>query len=52
MKSPDGLKPSGDLKRMSHQSIGSDRLKAMRPSKGAEKLAPRPMAVNSLSGGR
>jgi hypothetical protein len=47
-----GCGPSGDRGRMTCQSFGSDRLKATRPSKGAAKLAPRPKAVNQLSGGR
>lgn len=47
-----GCGPSGDQERMTCQSFGSDRLKATRPSQGAAKLAPRPKAVNQLSGGR
>jgi len=53
MKSPDGLAPNRRFKeRMTQQSIGSDRLKGIRPSTGAAKLAPHPEAVNQLSGGR
>ena len=53
MKSPDGLRPNRRFdERMTHQSFGSDRLKAIRPFTGAEKLASRPKAVNWLSGGR
>jgi hypothetical protein len=53
MKSPDGLVPTRRFsERMTAQSFGSDRLKAIRPSTGAAKLASRPQAVNQLSGGR
>ena len=44
--------PAKKQERMTHQSFGSDRLKAIRPFAGAQKLAPRPKAVNWLSGGR
>ena len=49
-----GCSPPGDRKqeRMTHQTFGSDRLQAIRPFTGAEKLASRPRAVNWLSGGR
>src|SRR6266498_1067336 len=52
IESPDGLRPIRRSGRMTYQSFGSDRLKATRPSEGAAKLAPRPKAVNQLSGGR
>src|SRR4030095_1997919 len=47
IKSPAGGSPTGDVdERMTQESIGSDRPKAIRPLTGAEKLAPRPQAVN------
>jgi hypothetical protein len=57
MKSPDGLQPTRRLlerMRVRYQLLkdGSDSRKAIRPSTGAAKLAPRLMAVNRLSGGR
>ena len=37
---------------MTHQSFGSDRLKAIRPFTGAEKLAPRPrLSIGCREGG-
>jgi hypothetical protein len=44
--------PAKKQERMTHQSFGSGRLKAIRPLAGAQKVAPRPQAVNWLSGGR